>query len=75
MKNQFHDVRMTQMELVFVTFYFTMASILSSSSLEKEVCPMIPILSKICSGFEAPISTLVTWSSFKIQLNAISASV
>ncbi len=41
--------------------------------LEKVCMSDDPMLSKICSGLEAPISTLVTLSSFKIQLNAISA--
>lgn len=48
---------------------------LCNSSSVKSVCPMILMLSKICSGLEAPIKTLVTLSSLKIQLKAISARV
>lgn len=60
---------------VFQCQPWTIVSIFCNSSSVKSVCPMILMLSKICSGLEAPIKTLVTLSSFKIQLKAISARV
>lgn len=46
-------------------------SIRSSSSFANVVCPTIPILLNICSGLDAPISTLVTSLSFNSQESAI----
>ena len=51
------------------------SSILLSSSAEKAVLFIALILSSICEGFEAPISTDVTTPSFSTQASAISARV
>ena len=51
------------------------SSILLSSSAEKAVLFIALILSSICEGFEAPISTDVTTPSLSTQASAISARV
>ena len=52
-----------------------MRSIWASSSSVKAVLPAARMLSRICSGLEAPARTLVTTPSRSTQLRAISARV
>ena len=61
-------------DLFVVFFYqksFTVSSINFSSSSVKCVLFIIPMFSFICSGFEAPMSTLVATPSFITQERAI----
>ena len=68
-------------QLNFLKCYFPIrnfsaaSSMASSSSCVKGFLWMIFRLSRICSGLEAPTSTLVTTSSFRIQFSAICARV
>ena len=52
-------------------FYKLLSSISFNSSLENAILFIASKFIKICSGFDAPIKTLVTMLSFKIQANAI----
>ena len=62
--------------VMFISCYTpTISSIILSSSSEKPVPSITFKFSRICCGFEAPTSTLVTSSSFTTHLRAICASV